>query len=217
MNINYKQSQLELFPGTPGSSSDIGKPRYLFAYLTLSLENVIVLGILILMMTILAFSWGVAKGKKATKYSSEAVSSSGVSVPSDFSAQPSPSKKMSSQMILSAAREKANIESKTENTETQFRKAETKTQEKVLTPAKPAAFPQQNGNTPYTIQVASFKEEQYAKRETVILKKQGFAPRVITKGDYFIVCVGNFSQAREADKLMAKLKRKYNDSLIRRL
>ncbi len=67
MNINYKQSQFELFPGAPGSSADASRPRYLFAHLTLSLENTVVLAIMMVMTVVFAFSLGVEKGKKLTK------------------------------------------------------------------------------------------------------------------------------------------------------
>ena len=65
MNINYKQSQFELFPGAPGSSADASRPRYLFAHLTLSLENTVVLAIMMVMTVVFAFSLGVEKGKKS--------------------------------------------------------------------------------------------------------------------------------------------------------
>src|SRR5262245_4364396 len=72
MNINYKQAQFELFPGTPGSSDETGRPRYLFAHLNLSMENIVILGIVILMTMVFIFSLGVEKGKKIVLHSSSA-------------------------------------------------------------------------------------------------------------------------------------------------
>jgi len=69
----------------------------------------------------------------------------------------------------------------------------------------------------YTIQVASFSNKTSAQREVEVLKKRGLSSIVLPKGKFTIVCVGNFSQRQEAESLLPKLKKQYQDCLIRRL
>ncbi len=188
MNINYKQSQFELFPGTTGGSSDVGKPRYLFANLTLSIENVVVIGIITLMTMVFAFSLGVEKGKKVTS----------------FSAPPQQLPPVSITLNPSLKTPAASIAPAQIN------------QTKKPPVAVNATVNLPSSSKPYTIQVASFKDDQYAKKEAGVLKNKNLDSFVITKGNFFIVCIGKFSKKEEANGLLVKLKRTYNDCLVRR-
>ncbi len=69
----------------------------------------------------------------------------------------------------------------------------------------------------YTIQVASFLNRINARKEADILKRKGLSPLVLSKGKFSIVCVGNFAKRKEAESLLSKLKKQYQDCLIRRL
>ncbi len=69
----------------------------------------------------------------------------------------------------------------------------------------------------YTIQVASFLNRTNAQKEAEILKRKGLSPQVLSKGKFCIVCVGNFSKREEAESLLSKLKKQYQDCRIRRL
>lgn len=71
--------------------------------------------------------------------------------------------------------------------------------------------------TNYTIQVASFLDRINAQKEADSLKRIGLSSIVLPKGKFSIVCVGNFSQRKEAESLLPKLKKQYQDCLIRRL
>ena len=190
MNINYKQSQFELFPATTGGSSDIAKPRYLFANLTLSIENVVVIGIITLMTMVFAFSLGVEKGKKVKNFSSSLqqlppAAAKGAAVAGTL---PAPEK---------AAASSPSVKTPTAST-------------------TPTQINQAKKSQPYTIQVASFKDDQYAKKEAGVLKNKNLDSFVLTKGNFFIVCIGKFSKKEEANGLLSKLKRTYNDCLVRR-
>ncbi|MGE0269084.1 MAG: SPOR domain-containing protein [Candidatus Omnitrophota bacterium] len=68
----------------------------------------------------------------------------------------------------------------------------------------------------YTIQVASFKEEQSALKEEVNLRKKGYETSIMQKGKYSIVCVGKFSAHQEAKQFSERLKNRYKDCLVRR-
>ncbi len=69
----------------------------------------------------------------------------------------------------------------------------------------------------YTIQVASFSNKINAQKEADILKRKGLSPVVVSKGKFSIVCVGNFPKREEAESLLPKFKKQYQDCRIRRL
>ncbi len=64
MNLNFKQSQFELFPDPNNPSSEVGKPRFFSANLTLTFENLVIVGIVALILAVVSYSVGVEKGKK---------------------------------------------------------------------------------------------------------------------------------------------------------
>jgi lipopolysaccharide/colanic/teichoic acid biosynthesis glycosyltransferase len=69
----------------------------------------------------------------------------------------------------------------------------------------------------FTIQVASYKREDTAKRHAEELKLQGNDAFVLQKGDYYITCVGKFVDSKSADSQMKKLRKSYSDCLVRRI
>ena len=69
----------------------------------------------------------------------------------------------------------------------------------------------------YTIQVASFKTDTYARKEVKRLEKTGISASVIPRGNYVSVCVGKFSQKQEAKIILNSLKKTYRDCFIRKL
>lgn len=71
----------------------------------------------------------------------------------------------------------------------------------------------------YTIQVASYKTKEYAKREAESLKRRGLSTLFLNKGRYTVLCVGNFSNRNAAESLLSELKKqkRYAGCLIRRL
>lgn len=73
------------------------------------------------------------------------------------------------------------------------------------------------GEHAYTIQLASFSNKSSIDKETELLRKKGYDPMVIPKGKYTIICVGNFSDRETANKVLAEFKKRYKDSLVRRL
>ncbi|MBF0330608.1 MAG: SPOR domain-containing protein [Candidatus Omnitrophica bacterium] len=70
----------------------------------------------------------------------------------------------------------------------------------------------------YTLQVASYKAEKFAKLEADKLKQKGFNDvYVLAKGAYTIVCVGNFQKKEDASDVKRQLKSRYQDFVVRRL
>jgi len=88
-----------------------------------------------------------------------------------------------------------------------------KKEEAIKQPATLAA--QQEGA--FTIQVASFRTKANARREAEIIKKKGFSAMLLSKGDYVIVCVGNFPNKEAAQPLVKELSKRYGNCQIRRL
>lgn len=71
----------------------------------------------------------------------------------------------------------------------------------------------------FTIQVASFKEKNYAQKALDKLKSQGYSGEVVTKdlnnkGIWHRVYVGAFQEKGEAQNYLAKIRDFYPDSLI---
>jgi hypothetical protein len=65
--------------------------------------------------------------------------------------------------------------------------------------------------------VASYQSKTHAQKEAEALRKKGVTPLVLSKGDYIIVCVGNFSNRDAAKSLLLDLRKRYQDCYIRRL
>jgi len=201
MTINYKkQSQFELFPGGSSKPSGLGQPRLLFKDLTLSLENIIVLCIVLIMVLVFFFSMGVEKGRRIAGIletqdsaalegqTDEAIGFLGISEES-MDRQSAASDQIDQKSITEENIEILEIPEIEEN------------------------IIENN----YTIQVASFKLEKNARREAEMLKGIGYDIFVMSKGNYSIVCVGKFAQRQEAKRFAGKLKSKYKDCLVRRL
>src|SRR3989338_314014 len=204
MNIIFrKQSQFELFPGASGNNPPAGKPVGVTKDLTLSLENIIVLFIVFVMALVFFFSFGVERGKKLA--------------------------------VRSKALPKAAVAANAGPAETELapeKTSQSKHQEQVVYPVDVPRELTNEGETPvqapvekieeqellFTIQVASFKQEADALKEADVLKGKGYDVAFVRQsGSYSIVCVGKFAQKAEAARYSNKLKKKYNDCLVRRL
>ena len=215
MNINFRQSQFELFPGSPGSSDEAQKPRYLFTDLTLSLENIILIGIVLLMVLIFSFSVGVEKGKRLSQ-----------NFPAGM--QPvHPSKQAAAVNPAVTTQSQKNIQA---SPALPVNKINGSNQGPARPQVKPMAataaefvsqpLPAQVLQNFYTVQVASFKLDKNAQQEASFLKKKGYESLVVDKGGYLIVCVGKFVKAEEAKLFVNQFKNKhkqYKDCLVRRM
>ena len=198
MNLNYKQSQFELFPGASAGLHKTMRPQLFLSQLTLSLENAIIAGIFILMGVVFSFSVGVERGKKiALANSIKNVYSNVLSAPPEKAA-PAPVAKQSTLKTMTPAPVAVPIP-----------------QENITNEVAPALVSAGTGS--YTIQVASFKQLEYAQKEAEALRKKGYEIFVLPKGSYSIVCVGKFLGKDDADMTLARLKKTYKDLMLRRL
>ena len=69
----------------------------------------------------------------------------------------------------------------------------------------------------YIIQLAAFKKAEPAKQELARLKKDGYKADIKKSGDYYQVYIGGFTQERNAQKLIKKLKENYEDCYIKKV
>lgn len=69
----------------------------------------------------------------------------------------------------------------------------------------------------YTIQLASFKTKNFAEKEAAQLKKDGYTPIILTKGEYVVVCVGQFPEKETAKTMLSKFQKRYKGCYVRRL
>ncbi|MCM8791943.1 MAG: SPOR domain-containing protein [Candidatus Omnitrophica bacterium] len=88
--------------------------------------------------------------------------------------------------------------------------------EKIELPSTKEQFDNKNNKINYTIQVATYKTSDYAQKEANKLKKNGFDTMIISKDKYILLCVGKFLNRHEAEIVLAKLKKRYEDCFIRR-
>lgn len=99
------------------------------------------------------------------------------------------------------------------NIEKEINAAEQRTINKDQTSNEPEPPEKQD----YIIQLASYKTKAYAQKEAEALKKKGLSPLVLSKGNYVVLCIGNFSNRQTAQSLLSELKKRYKDCYIRRL
>ena len=217
MRINYKPSQFELFPGTTDQSEKPYKKGVLISSLTLSLENIIILGILGVLSLLFTFSLGVEKGKKfVAKSHSDAVTA--VDDAKGLAQAAAHVQKVKPQQVQPS--QSADIR-KGQSPKAQPMAKSTVTVPGTETLQSPAQSSRDLAGKViqevYTVQVATFKSERFAQKEIESLKDMKQEVFMVPSGDYTLVCVGKFFQKNMADNLIPKLRKRYKDCLVRRL
>lgn len=205
MDANQQQSQFELFPGTESNYDTTLKTRYHFAPVTLSWDNIIIAGIVIVILLTLFFSLGVERGRKLIN-------------PSGDSAQVNQGKGEGRLTDLPAAKQmpiEQLLPEQSEKESMMMKPSVMDSPQKIVAPAQESISG--SGVSRYTIQVASFKEMEYAQREAADLKKKGYDILLLPKGGHVIVCVGKFTNKEKAVVTQNRLKKQYKDCLVRRL
>ncbi len=210
MNVNHKQSQFELFPQVGDRAERASTSRFFFSSITLSLENIIISGIVMLLVIVFSFAVGVEKGKR-------------VAIHKEIEALP---RKVSTDTTLTAALPATAVPVKT-NVPTPFPRVSTASIEvaKKTLPPKGQGVANSRGITKeqeiptghYTIQIASYARAQMAQKELDVIKKRGLEGFILTKGKYVIVCAGKFSRKDDANLTLNRLQKTYKDCMLRRL
>ena len=68
----------------------------------------------------------------------------------------------------------------------------------------------------YTLQAATYGNEQYARQDALLLKAKGFQSFLIKSGRYWLLCIGNLNNKESALALLRKLPGQYRSSQVRR-
>ena len=71
-------------------------------------------------------------------------------------------------------------------------------------------------NKPYTIQLSTYRKQDLAEKEAVILQKGGFYSSVNASNGYFVVCVGQYETKESAKKDLKFFSGKYKGCFLRR-
>jgi len=69
----------------------------------------------------------------------------------------------------------------------------------------------------YTVQVASYTNEGFAKGQVDKLRSDGYEAFTLHKGNFFIMCIGKFSDKDIAASEMKRLRKSYSDCLVRKI
>jgi len=197
-------SQLELFSPEPSPAAEQprGRPMEhgLLEYIRLY-EKAILVTIGFIVIGMVAFCFGVEKGKKniLSRISSR-IDTAELAVPETTPAAPT----TPTQVISVPVNKQGTVTIRGTIHDVPVK------QEIILEPQKA-------GEEAYTIQIASYKGREGAERESQRLRAKGFSPVILKKGDYSIVCVGTFTNKEKARSLLTQLRPKYRDCYIRRL
>ncbi len=212
MNINYKQPQFELFPANSATLEDVNKPRFLLANLTLSIESLVILTILGIMVALFAFSLGVERGKHLAAQALDERVSAAWNLAPRKPVVPAVKPALAPQPVKAVAVQKAVPVAQAKAGNGGFITVPKKVA--VVLPA--VALPVVAKPARFTVQVASYKNGDYAKQEALALKAKGIKSFLIKKGDFWLVCLGQFATQETADTAQKKLQSKYRGSSVRR-
>jgi len=207
-----KQSQFELFPGSPEAMPHKEGARFLFHPLTLTFENMVVAAVVFLMSLIIAFAFGVEQGKGVQI--SQVVHGPVLAETVPGSTQVLAPQQVENVPIVSAAIDPVGVSKKAvaEILGEDMPKEEQKEAEVEKSVDKSPSL-----DTIHTIQVASFKQKERADREAGTLIQKKFDAFVAKKGSHYIVCVGKYSDSSQASGMLKTMRKTYKDCLIRSL
>ena len=73
-----------------------------------------------------------------------------------------------------------------------------------------------NLNKPYTLQLVTYKKKDLAEKDVAELRRRGAVAMIITSGDYYQVCAGQYLNKEEAKKDLKLFSLRYKDCFLRR-
>lgn len=211
MNINYKEPQFELFPANSATLEDINKPKFLLATLTLSTESVVMLVILGIMIGLFSFSLGVEQGKRLAAQSLDEKASAAWNVGGRrLAVVPSaPAVTLAVRPVSVVAMGPARFV----NAPHKVVVARSTTVPH-MTMARPSVMA---AASKWTVQVATYRNEDYAKAEALGLKAKGYPVFLIKSKDFYLVCIGQYASQSQAQAFAKKNQTKLRGSQVRRV
>ena len=209
--------QFELFKSEDQNS---GKKGFSSKKISLAIEHLIIIGIVLLILCVVIFSFGFERGKHVAIEKNKDLEINLVNSENDAIIPPSSDVgSVKNQVIPSKKSQVAQAPS------TQALQTSASPRDIVVDVPVPVEVADQHSQKStvsdvtgvYTVQVASFKQEKFATQEVDLLKKRSFEAFVVAKGDFYLVCVGKHKNKNQAEKTSKSLKSKYKDNVIRRL
>ncbi|MGH7198383.1 MAG: SPOR domain-containing protein [Candidatus Omnitrophota bacterium] len=79
---------------------------------------------------------------------------------------------------------------------------------------RPAQAP--DPTKPYTLQLITYRKKDLAENEVEDLRRRGFQAFTAQKGDYYLVCSGQYGSKEEADRDLKALRARYKDCFLKR-
>ncbi|MBF0489773.1 MAG: SPOR domain-containing protein [Candidatus Omnitrophica bacterium] len=218
MNINYKEPQFELFPANSATLEDINKPKFLLASLTLSTESLVILLILAIMIALFSFSLGVERGRSLVAQSLDEKVASAWNVGGRRLAVPPVAASIVPQVKPTVG---TKVVSRTNTNGTVLRTVALAHSTNVVAKPVMARTVSTTATTAvstnkWTVQVATYKNENYAKQEALGLKAKGYPSFIVKSKDFYLVCVGQFGAQTQADSFFKRIQAKYQGSQVRR-
>ena len=210
MNINYKEQQFDLFPANSATLEDINKPRFLLASLTLSTESLVILSILGIMIALFSFSLGVERGKTLAAQSLDEKVAAAWNVGG---------RRLATVAAVPQAVKAPIVTSPTRTSTITRAGFVPRTTSVALKPAVAKAAPvaaAASAAGKWTVQVATYRNENYAQQEALGFKAKGYPTFIIKSKDFYLVCVGQFGSQPQADSFFKKIQAKYQGSQVRR-
>lgn len=205
MNINYKPSQIELFPAQGVELENIQRPRWLSASLSLSMESLVILSFLGIMISLLSFALGVELGKRQVAQ----LMDDNVNLAWRVNARRAQVASEARTAAVVATQATAPVTQKSISAPVVSAKAKPVNEVKKVAPVAAAS-------KRYTVQLGTFQNQKYAQDEAMKLKAKGLTVFIVKSGKFWLLCTGQFATAQEAQQLSKKLPATLRNSPIRR-
>lgn len=216
MNINYKPSQIELFPSSSNAIDELNKPRFFLASLTLSIESLVILSILGIMLTLFSFAIGVEQGKRSVAQALDERVAQAWNVGARRAHPTMMATAATTAVAVNAKPAVAQVGNKgvVASVQVQPQVAVAKPVAKPVVTSKPvkaATVAPLTGR--YTAQLATYRNEKFARDEAMMLRSKGVQTFLVKSGNFWLVCGGQFKNKEEAAGFINKLPAKYRKAV----
>lgn len=208
-----RQSQFELFPDSPGQPMKKERSYVFGRSFEFSLENMVIGGVVFLMVLVVAFSFGIERGKRIVKADGARESLNRLKPEPKADPQVKTAVADEDKEVLAASL----LENPSKESYALQEVAHDILEEETISIPEKSVDKTASLETIHTIQVASFKQLNRAELEASDLKKLNYDAFTAKKGTYYIVCVGRFAERQQANELLKPLRKRYSDCYVRRL
>lgn len=179
--------------------------------LIIPVDTTVFFAVILILLFIIAFSWGVERGR-ALSIRDFAASQKSLASPKLLAALPD-TDRLDQELSQNPDLVELNPQS-----ETKKRKPEVEADFKETEPLRKIDQPESSPVTSgYRIQVASFRTERSAREEASRLENTGLPVVIEQSGNYSVVYVGNFPSEAKAKTVLDELKTTYHDCILRKL